>query len=205
LRNEIPRVGTPYIPSIENRAGCKKVGGIWDLHNDVCLMYDNEWNDFVGFTAPVKGSFSWWRVDEAPVDNGPGVYKGTVGMNLVANSRDYPLKIDTTLSFIKDPVEGRFENAQEFYDLLRLNGVTFSRQLLKGVDDEWQYYTPEGKKTEPNRFNAIGVNSDADGHYVKISYSDVKKQKIAPFKIRNVRDVPMRPNFTIDHPWMKYK
>jgi len=201
---DTPRIGTNNVPSVENRAGCKKVGGKWNISMDACLLYDNKWTDYVGFTAPMKGTFSWWRVDEAPVDNGPGIYKGVVGMNLVANSKEYPVKIDTSASFIKDSVEGRFQNAKDFYDLIRLNGVTLIKELHEGKHPEWQYFTPDGNRTEPHRVNAVGVNLDVDGSYVKSSYKKIKKITFAPFKIRNIQDVPMRPHFTMDYPWLKH-
>ena len=166
---EIPYVGHGGVPSVENRSGCRAVGGSWmDDYGGVCIM--NEFRDkagYSGYTAPIKGVVVGWdyldfyEAEDRTNPSDKGVCYANVFANLV--ERFDPEKKEYYTAGV-DPVCEM--NVNEFYDvddcldlqiLAKNIALSLSKTIKEGKakDILLRYVTPHGLPTTHRARDAV--------------------------------------------------
>lgn len=185
---KIPMLGSGRVPSVENRAGCKAVGGKWKDEYDICVMQDMcDQGECVGYTAPIKGAVVGWnyldfyKAERIPENK--NVCMAEIYADLVTRGKDNNYEHAGW-----DPIFEMLVN--EFYTFngcedLKALTRDLAWSLAKGIkegkaEDVWlRYVTPEGKPTSYMDRNAV---VSADPEEVVDVYKNIKPAK--PFRLR---------------------
>lgn len=174
-RIEIPAIGHGGVPSVENRAGCKAIGGHWmDDYGGVCIM-ENFCNKegCYGYTAPIKGVVVGWHyMDFYEAEGHAPEWKDMCGGEVWAEHVEHydPKNKEYYLAGT-----GLFDmNVADWYDyddcaglhlLTKDLGLSLARNIktgdVKGLD--WRYVNPKGRPVSyrsPDAVVTSGENMD---------------------------------------------
>jgi len=187
---EIPMLGSGRVPSVENRAGCRAVGGRWYDDYGVCVMEDIcGGGECMGFTAPVKGAvvswnyLDWYRAERIPENR--GVCMAEVNADLVTRKKD----VNQFEYAGWDPIFNMlvneyyiFENCKELQALTKDIALSLAKAIKEGKAGDvayLKYVTPEGRPT--THMNRDAVVSVEPEEVVEV-YENVKSGK--PFRLK---------------------
>lgn len=196
IQHELPNLGTNYVPSVENKAGCDHIYGIWDNKHGVCI-----WglHPYGGWTAPIKGIYFSWM-------HGP-----TVALKSKYQPKNVPyeqwwkdiIKNPTKMAEVKachvygDPfyggVGGGSLSGGECYHWLinktlhntkgAKDALEMAQKVKNGQAHEigLKYYTKEGKLTTHRGREVVASDN---GSTVRMIYDNLNLERQAPFSFR---------------------
>ena len=170
---ELPKIGTARVPSVENREGCRSVGGRWmHEYGGVCVLHESCGKGICrGWTAPIKGAIVYWDyidfyevADKRNRDpEKKGVCMASVSANLVDSSnKRYKFAAE-------DPVFEMLVNeyyvtksCHELRELSKDIGLSLAKMIKEGDAGKigLQYVSPEGRPTSSLARNAVVTGWD---------------------------------------------
>jgi len=151
--------GTWLVPSVEDAAACKRLGG--KLEKGVCMLVKGPDG---GWTAPVKGSYFSYGVDDLYEATGDKRYKGkyfprVVGC-IVADSPVYPQFAGMCSSIYEGEFYDEMSDKEEALNDAKNEVMSITKDVLQGDASYWgmDYYLPSGRKAKYDEENAIVAN-----------------------------------------------
>jgi hypothetical protein len=173
----MPHTGTPLIPSIENKEGCKAVAGEWDDLYHICLTEDDL---NYGQTAPIKGAIFYWDIHEIGEFYLSDEERKNTPMYIGYRGGSVALDMSTPL-FVDIDEHDDWETLVEY---MRHSTLDLAKDVKEGKANLWglDYYTKDGSTADYTSRDAIVSDSKST---VRRAYKEIEKhrQNIKPFKI----------------------
>ena len=152
--------GTWLVPSVEDAAACKKLGG--KLEEGICMLIKGPDG---GWTAPVKGSYFSYGVSDLYEATGDERHKGkylphVVGC-VVADSPVYPQFAGMCSPIYEGEFYDEYDDKDAALESAKNEVVGITKDVLQGDASYWgmDYYLPSGRKAKHDEENAIVANN----------------------------------------------